>query len=221
MTRRLGACLLGGSMLAAAAQGQAAVIVIENADEPGVGLNDQEPRAPAPGNEGTSAGQQRYNVMRAAADHWQALLDSDVEVVFQLSFAPLSCDEQIVLGSAGPALIFRDFENAPLAETWYHSALAEALAGQELSGTTPDIIAQFNGDEVCDAGSQNRDDAPDHCRTDCSAPGCGDGVVDAFESCDQGAERQQRLPARLLAGTLRRQRSRRWGDLRRWQHSSV
>ncbi|MDP6944895.1 MAG: lamin tail domain-containing protein, partial [Myxococcota bacterium] len=40
--------------------------------------------------------------------------------------------------------------------------------------------------EVCDDGDANSDVVPDACRTDCSAPGCGDGVEDAGEACDDG-----------------------------------
>ena len=40
-------------------------------------------------------------------------------------------------------------------------------------------------DEACDDGADNAD-APDACRTDCSAPVCGDGVVDTGEGCDDG-----------------------------------
>jgi len=40
--------------------------------------------------------------------------------------------------------------------------------------------------EECDDGAQNSDVLPDHCRTDCTSPTCGDGVVDvlAGEQCE-------------------------------------
>lgn len=42
------------------------------------------------------------------------------------------------------------------------------------------------GDEECDDGRQNSNLLPDHCRNDCSAPSCGDHVVDprAGERCE-------------------------------------
>ncbi|MCB9705202.1 MAG: hypothetical protein H6711_25230 [Myxococcales bacterium] len=42
------------------------------------------------------------------------------------------------------------------------------------------------GDEACDDGAANADDVADACRTDCSAPRCGDGVIDPGhgEVCD-------------------------------------
>jgi len=40
--------------------------------------------------------------------------------------------------------------------------------------------------EECDDGAANSDVLPDHCRTDCTAPSCGDGVVDPAhgETCE-------------------------------------
>ncbi len=40
--------------------------------------------------------------------------------------------------------------------------------------------------ERCDAGPANSDTTPDACRTTCDLPSCGDGVVDRFETCDDG-----------------------------------
>jgi cysteine-rich repeat protein len=40
--------------------------------------------------------------------------------------------------------------------------------------------------EDCDDGLSNSDTAPDACRSDCSLPRCGDGVVDGAEQCDDG-----------------------------------
>ncbi len=42
------------------------------------------------------------------------------------------------------------------------------------------------GDEECDDGASNSDTAPDACRSDCSAAGCGDLVIDSGEICDDG-----------------------------------
>ena len=40
--------------------------------------------------------------------------------------------------------------------------------------------------EECDDGVDNSDTEPDACRTDCIAAGCGDGVHDTDEGCDDG-----------------------------------
>ena len=42
------------------------------------------------------------------------------------------------------------------------------------------------GGEACDDGAANSDEAPDACRSDCSAARCGDGVTDTGEACDDG-----------------------------------
>ncbi len=44
----------------------------------------------------------------------------------------------------------------------------------------------LEGDEACDDGEANSDNAPDACRTDCTEARCGDGVVDRGEVCDDG-----------------------------------
>ncbi|MGD2138649.1 MAG: DUF4215 domain-containing protein, partial [Gammaproteobacteria bacterium] len=49
------------------------------------------------------------------------------------------------------------------------------------------IIQPTNGEgvnEFCDDGAANSDTTPDACRTDCTLPSCGDGVVDTDEECD-------------------------------------
>ncbi len=47
---------------------------------------------------------------------------------------------------------------------------------------------RLEGDEVCDNGLDNSDTAPDACRSDCTLPRCGDGVVDpsSGDACDDG-----------------------------------
>jgi len=122
----------------------AATIVIVNLDGPGEGFNDPTPVAPVGGNPGTTIGQQRLNVFQEAADIWGALLPSAVTIRVQSRFNPQSCDaSSAVLGSAGPIQVFRDFAGAEVAGTWYHVALANKLAGSDLSASD-DISATFN-----------------------------------------------------------------------------
>jgi hypothetical protein len=49
-----------------------------------------------------------------------------------------------ILGQAGPGAIWRDFPNAPRANTWFTQAVAFKKAGKRLGGTAPDIIAIFS-----------------------------------------------------------------------------
>jgi hypothetical protein len=150
------ALLLAGPVFAGAN------IVIVNMNAPGVGFNDPTPAAPAGGNPGTTVGQQRLNAFQYAADIWGSILDSPVTVYIQSSFQPLACTATAAtLGSAGAIQIFRDFPGAEYPNTWYHVALANKLAGVDLSpgpnGTSSDdIIARFNsnlGQPACLAGT--------------------------------------------------------------------
>ncbi len=113
---------------------QGSTIIIRNVNEPGVGFNDPTPAAPVGGNPGTTLGQQRLNVFQRAAEIWGATLRSNVPIVIEGRFTSLGSG---VLGSAGTTAIFRSFPNAPFGDTWYHYALANALAGEDLSVQNP------------------------------------------------------------------------------------
>jgi len=120
-----------------------AQFVIINVNAAGVGFNDPTPRAPVGGNTGTTLGQQRLIAFAHAASIWSARLDSAVPIRIQAQFTALGAN---VLGSAGPIQVFRDFPNAPLPQTWYHVALANKLAGIDLSPASDDITANFSSD---------------------------------------------------------------------------
>ncbi len=122
-------------------------VIIVNSDGPGIGLNDPTPAQPVGGNPGTTVGQQRMNVFQAAAARWATMLDTNVDILVQSSFAPLECSQDsAVLGSAGPRTYHRDFTSAPKGGVWYPVALANKFSGHDLAPTLPDIIMQFNGD---------------------------------------------------------------------------
>lgn len=123
----------------------AASVVVVNKNAAGVGFNDQTPAAPVGGNTGATLGAQRLIAFQAAADIWGALVSSSVPIRVGAQFVPLSCNAtSAVLGSAGPVNGFRDFAGAPVAGTWYASALANSLAKTDLDGTQDDINANFN-----------------------------------------------------------------------------
>ncbi len=125
----------------------AATITIANMDGAGEGFNDPTPAAPVGGNPGTTKGAQRLYVFQHAANIWGSLLPSNVTVVVSAKFDPLSCTATSgVLGSAGPVTVSRDFAGAPFANTYYHAALANKLAGSDLVPGTADINATFNSD---------------------------------------------------------------------------
>src|SRR5688500_16298276 len=113
--------LLALALTLASGTAFASTITPVNLDPAGSGLNDPTAAAPIGLNPGTTVGEQRRIAYQFAADLWGAVLNSDIEVRVGASFQPLSCDATGgVLGSAGATQIFRDFEGAPLEETWYH-----------------------------------------------------------------------------------------------------
>ncbi len=133
------AALLGGRAFGAV------TIVIQNNDPPGVGFNDATVVLPVGGNLGTTLGQQRLNAFQAAANTWGATLTSTVTIVIKADWQALTCNStSAVLGSAGAALVFRDFNNAPVAGHWYPKALGNKYFGADLNNTSADINAHFN-----------------------------------------------------------------------------
>jgi len=132
-------------LLAAAAVGHAATIVIVNNDGAGEGFNDPSPRAPVGGNPGVTLGEQRLNIFNHAASIWGALLPSAVTIQVRAQFNPQTCSAtSAVLGSAGAITIHRDFAGAEFSGTWYGQALANKQFGADLSAVQPDINATFN-----------------------------------------------------------------------------
>jgi len=136
-----------GALFAALVTGraQAALIVVDNFDLPGKGLNDETPVSPVGGNPGTTLGQQRLNALQYAADIWGSILASDVPILVAASFSPLSCgSSSATLGGAGTTALHRDFAGALVPGTYYAAALADKLAGMDLDPGQHDVRATFN-----------------------------------------------------------------------------
>jgi len=159
--------LAASALLAVAALpvSAAATIQITSRDPAGVGFNDPTPVAPVGGNPGTTLGEQRMNVYRYVADLWQAQLTSNVTITVSAGWEALTCTAtSATLGSAGAWNIWYDFPGS-VPGTWYPQALANKLAGVNLSAGIPDdgsgygtvdIKTQFNvnlGNPNCLAGS--------------------------------------------------------------------
>jgi len=142
--------LLAALALPAAPAFANASIIVVNTDGPNEGFNDPTPVAPVGGNPGTTLGQQRLNAFQFAAGVWGSILDSPVPIYIQSSFDPLGCTATAgTLGAAGAIQIFANFPGAEVPNVWYHVALANKLAGQDLApgpnGTdADDIVAFFN-----------------------------------------------------------------------------
>ncbi len=124
---------------------QATQITISNLDAAGEGFNDTTVVVAVGGNPGTTLGQQRLNVFEHAAKFWEAVVDSDVTIVVDAKFDPLTCTStQAVLGSAGATTVHRNFSGALFTNTWYPQALANSLASSDQASGTADIVATFN-----------------------------------------------------------------------------
>ena len=134
--------VLLGAPAAARADAQITIVNTDAADE---GFNDSTPATPVGGNTGTTVGQQRLIAFERAAEIWGEILDSDVEIRVRASFDPLPCDANSgALGGAFPGAIVSHSPDAPLPGAWYAVALANKLAGEDLTPSADDITAQFN-----------------------------------------------------------------------------
>jgi hypothetical protein len=134
-----------------ALQGNAATFTLVNADDPGIGFNDPTPAAPVGLNTGKTVGEQRLIALNFVGETWAKALGGDDVIEVIASFAPQRCTAGGgVLAGAGPFTIFRNFKNARFPNTWYHGALANRLAGTDLTAASgnprPQIIVTSNGD---------------------------------------------------------------------------
>lgn len=155
-----GVALLAVLVLAAAPAFGAQIVVINLDAGTGLGYDDPTLVAPEGGNPGITLGEQRLIAAQFGADLWGSVLDSPVPILLVATFRPLPCTPTAaVAGSTGAAQVFADFPPGPPAvapDTWYHSALADAIAGFDLGPGAPDIVSQFNlsiqGDPNCLGG---------------------------------------------------------------------
>jgi len=157
--------LMASAIALACFSAEAATITITSRDAPGIGFNDPTPVAPVGGNPGTTLGEQRMFVYRYVADIWEQNLNSNVNITVSAGWEALNCTATgATLGSAGAWNIWHDFPGGKPG-TWYPQALANKLAGVNLSEGNPDdgsgfgnvdIKTQFNinlGQPNCLAGS--------------------------------------------------------------------
>ena len=123
----------------------AATITVVNNDGAGEGFNDPAVFVPVGGNNAVTLGQARLNAFQYAANLWGTCINSNVVIRVGATMDPLACTPTTAtLGSAGANTVHRDFAGAPVANTWYPQALANALAGVDLDPATADIGASFN-----------------------------------------------------------------------------
>lgn len=132
--------------LMAAANVRAATIEIINENTPGTGFSDSAAAAAAAGDNGADTlGEQRLRVVQRAAEIWGAVLHSDVPIRVAVRMIDQPCSSDgTVLASAGPVSLAYNFPNAPRANTAYHIAQANALAGTDLAPESNDVNVNFN-----------------------------------------------------------------------------
>lgn len=80
--------------------------------------------------------------MQAAIDVWSENFASTVPITVDATWGRSSTSG--ILGSARPGNYFSGFTGAPDSTLWYPSALANALAGDDLDKTSPEILIQAN-----------------------------------------------------------------------------
>jgi len=77
-----------------------------------------------------------------AASIWESLVNSPVTIIVDACWTQFSDPD--VLGYGGADNYYRNFSGAPQADTWYPSALANALSGTDLGGSgAPDIAVAY------------------------------------------------------------------------------
>jgi hypothetical protein len=140
MTPSQGArAIVAALLLSIATRSEGATIVLS----PGAGFGDTTPIAPAPGNPGTTLGQQRTHLFNAAAAVWAAKLSSSQTITIEATFETLPCSAGSgVLGSAGPTTFF--VLSAGGDERFFPVALAEAIESDDLNEGDAEIFASFN-----------------------------------------------------------------------------
>lgn len=129
---------------------QAVTISINNKNAAGVGFNDTTPAAPVGGNPGTTLGEQRLFAFTYAANIWGSTLNSDVPIIIDATFEPLTCTAtSATLGSAGATTVFINLQDVNgndvgLPNTLYGGALANKLSGVDNAEGAAVIRARFN-----------------------------------------------------------------------------
>jgi len=124
-----------------------ATIVIQNANDPGVGFNDPTAAQPVGGNPGTTVGQQRLIAFKYAAFIWGLAIDSNPTILITAKFEPLTCSpDKGVLGSASPAYVEANGPGFQVPNAWYPAALGNSLSTVDQQPGQPAINTHFNSD---------------------------------------------------------------------------
>lgn len=94
-------------------------------------------------------------VTQNAVDYWASEVESTVTIKIKVTFKDLPGN---TLGSAGPKDFFENWTSgtpAPLTDVFYPVALANKLAGVDLNGANPEIVAKFDSGSAWYMGTDN------------------------------------------------------------------
>ncbi|MFM2415571.1 MAG: hypothetical protein RL385_294 [Pseudomonadota bacterium] len=115
----------------------------------GRGFLDQTAVEPVGGNTGKTLGEQRRRALQATLSQWEKQLDSTVPIVVEVRFEDLGCGQNgAVLAQASPTQMQPHADDASV---FLPAALADAMAGRDLSPGEPDIQVEVNSalDDGC------------------------------------------------------------------------
>lgn len=107
-----------------------------------VGFRDLSPPKPnAPGNSGTTLGEQRVNALRKSMTAWAGILHSSQPINVEVQFrSDYPC---FLLASSG-SRSFHQSATFPFPQAWYAQALANSLGGVDRNPDRADLRMQFN-----------------------------------------------------------------------------
>lgn len=111
--------------------------------QPGTGFDDATPFAGAPGNPAATLGEARLAATAEALQIWGQTLASSVPIDVEFSWFDGNCG---LLGAAAPNAAKTQGQSLPLADTWYPTALVEALTGSNLSEFAEDMYVLLSSD---------------------------------------------------------------------------
>ncbi|MEN1727300.1 MAG: PA domain-containing protein [Pseudomonadota bacterium] len=123
---------------------QAQMLQVDYSDPPNFGFNDNTPADPAPGNSGTTLGEQRRAAFDKAMDIWSSRLDGNSLIRVNAFFEDIGCGDTTTLGLGGSLGLTRNFVNAPQPDTNYPISVAAALRGQIYAQFDAEIQVRFN-----------------------------------------------------------------------------
>ncbi len=113
----------------------AATFSVTYADAAGEGFHDP------------ALGSARQAAFQRAISTWQGWLTDTTTIHVRAEFEPMGGSTySATLGTGGASYVLNNFRNAPVRNTYYASALGEAIAQRNYTGPNADLVVTFNSD---------------------------------------------------------------------------